>query len=354
MHLQLHLGSTFQASSLLGLRSMLIWSASAFCFLQGLRLLWVEIQSSGWWQDRRASTQLRQAAGLFQELEETLESGLVPQHDRWEALLQLAVPWSTLSYGALAEIRAQGGAMLPTLKRLRSLAEHHQEVLLDARSRSAQALAQTLVCLLLIPVFGLAIYFLLPAVQEEKGLWMMACLGSSILAIVGAVWLMELADQARWAGLTRDQRSWILSSQCAGERLLSVIGSGLPADIAWARAHEWLSRQCPSLSTYWGYSVWEEGLKRESSLRSPAARSLASVGQAVKGGIQMSLMEGRGCSERIESIFSSLRSEVRSHMNQEISLIPTRALQPMFVCIAPALFFLFGLAGWIVWNQADF
>ena len=62
---------------------------------------------------------------IFQEFEETLSAGLLPNPERWRVLEKLPFPWGTLASESIQELRSQGGALLPTLRRLRVFAEQH-------------------------------------------------------------------------------------------------------------------------------------------------------------------------------------------------------------------------------------
>ena len=86
---------------------------------------------------------------------------------------ELPAPWGALSFQSLTELRTSGAALLPTLRRLRNLAEEHEAALLDAKARSAQALSQAMLCAVLVPIFGSLLYVFYPAsmLTRTSGLW---------------------------------------------------------------------------------------------------------------------------------------------------------------------------------------
>jgi hypothetical protein len=298
--------------------------------------------------------QLRSVCFLLQEIEETLSAGLVPATQRWDALRALPSPWGALAYESLQELRSCGGALLPTLRRLRALAQDHDAALGEARARSSQALAQAVVCAMLVPAFGSALYFLLPALDQHRALWALGCAIALAMAGSGALWMMAMAENARWGGLPLDARPWVLASQCAGERFLSLVRSGNPADLAWTRACALLQEEAPGLAARWGASVWgadsPAGLTQLKSAAG-AMKALEEAGEGLRRAVQVSLMEGRPCTERVESALQALRQDLRSQIERELSLLSTRALKPLFICVAPALFMLLGFGLYLSWEQ---
>lgn len=288
---------------------------------------------------------------LYHEIQETIEAGLIPPEDRWQALAELAPPWGTLSYESLHELRENGGAVLPTLVRLKTLAEASSVALSKARARSAQAFIQAMTCLALVPVFGGVLYLLMPGLDAHLYFWCFACLAALMFGAAGAMWIISISENARWGGLSHGQRPWILAAQCAGERFLAMVRSGSPPDLAWARAFSLLSREASGLAVHWRASVWDvsknTNLKR---LRGYSAASiLINAGESLRKAIQVSLMEGRPCTERAEAVLTAMCEDINARIDQELSLISTKALKPLFICVAPALLGLLVSAFYICW-----
>ena len=301
----------------------------------------------------RERASLRKVSLLLHELEETISVGLLPAQERWDALESLHAPWKTLAVESLRELRSQGGALLPTLKRLRSLALEHDAALADAKARSSQALAQAFACAVLVPLFGFALYLLLPGLTERVWSWGVVCVLGFGLSCIGAVWMLSMAESARWGGLAPSNRPWVLASQCAVERFLALVRAGNPADLAWARSLELLSKEAPSLGTAWGHSFWESPAKDErfGPTKGALATALSQAGESFRKAVQVSVMEGRPCTERVEVALYSLRQEIRSQMDRELSLLGTRALKPLFVCVAPAILGLLAAGIWMSWEK---
>jgi hypothetical protein len=284
---------------------------------------------------------------LLQEIEELLGSGMLPSKEHWERLQKLQPPWGTLAHDSLQELRSSGSAVLPTLRRLKDLATGQIRALADARARSSQAFAQALACTLLIPAFGGVLYWLLPGVSDSPWIWISLCVVSVLIAGMGALWLLSMAQEARWAGLPKASRTWILASQCAGERFLALVRAGTPADLAWARAIELLSSEAPSLALLWGHSVWKSAPLDSDAVSNPASRLFIETGESLRRAVQVSLMEGRPCAERVEAALMSLSHEIKARVEAELTLLSTRALKPLFLCVAPGIFLLLG-AGFLL------
>jgi hypothetical protein len=159
--------------------------------------------------------------------------------------------------------------------------------------------------------------------------------------------MVRLADSARWGGLGIAQRPWVLGAYCAAERFLALLRCGSPADLGWAQACAFLGRGAPALALEWG--------KRESEgpSRPPgAAQPLVRAGEMVRKSVQLSLLEGRPCTDRVESAVQALRQEMKSQVNRELSLLGTRLLKPLFLCVAPAVLGLLAAGLWLGWSDS--
>lgn len=300
----------------------------------------------------RIRLEIRKVFQRIQEIEETLAAGIVPSEEQWEGIRNLPSPWGSVAFESVRELRTTGGALLPTLGRLRELADFQSRALSEARARSAQAQAQALCCGLLAPAFGIALYLCLPGVSDSPALWLMACGGALLFAGVGALWLLSLMEEARWAGLPPGARAWIFAAQCAGERFLALVRAGNPADIAWTRSCELLSREAPELAREWGSSIWKDrSATRARGSRCLAEEALIGAGDSIRKAVQLSLMEGRPCLERVEATLGSLRHEIQSQVERELSLLSTRALKPLFLCVAPPILGLLALGLYLSWRE---
>ena len=325
---------------------MWIWSIAAFCLIYSFYLLLQELKDNRTvFGFSRKKSNLLKIIRLLRELEETLLAGLVPPAQRWEDLKSLQEPWGSLSHESLTRLRESGGALLPTLRRLRSLAEDQCVSLQDARAKSSQAFAQAGACAALVPLLGLGLYWLVPSLENHIRSWLVACSGALVISGIGAIWLIRLAERARWGGLSPDHRIWILGAQVAGERFLAAVRCGTPPDLAWTQAVDSLKSESLELAVAWGHSVWDPELNRTSKI--PTENVILQSGSAIKKSVQISLMEGRPCTERVESTLFALRKEVSSYIERELSLLSTRALKPLFIFVAPALMGLLFFGLWL-------
>ena len=330
---------------------MFAWSLSLLLLFVGLkRLLGEFVLAGGGFGIGHQKARLTRVIKLLQELEETLATGLVPAQERWDALNGLPPPWGILSFESIRELRSSGGTLVPTLKRIRALAEEHQNSLGQARAKASQAMSQALVCTLLVPIFGSLLYVLLPGVQTHPIGWGGACLVALATASLGALWLLKMSEAARWGGLRSQFRPWVLAAQCGGERFLALVRSGSPPDLAWSRTCELLRSEVPQLASHWGAAVWSEGVTFRG--RGEGERILIETGTAIRKSVQISVMEGRPCAERVEGALLSLRQDFQAQVERELSLLGIRALKPLFTCVAPALLGLLGAGLWLSWAEA--
>jgi len=337
--------------------NVIVWSLAFLSFFFGIQIFVNHLGGfNSVFSIHREHLALKEIIQAFLEFEETLEAGLIPAQKNWERLRTLPTPWGALTHESIQDLRSRGAALLPTLKRLRALAQHHSESLSEARAKSAQSLGQAMTCGLLVPIFGGVLFVLLPGMSEHPYLWLATCGIALLFTGSGALWILSMALKARWGGLTSSQRSWGLSTQCAGERFLALVRSGQPPDIAWTRSCEILAIDAPELALAWGYSVFENPKSSgETLLSSVSIESTTDVliqaGYSIRKSIHMSLMEGRPCTERVEAALIALRQEVKARVDRELSLLGTRTLKPLFILVAPAMIGLLVSGMWITWNS---
>ncbi|MBI2712138.1 MAG: hypothetical protein HYX41_04645 [Bdellovibrio sp.] len=327
---------------------MILWSSVFLCLFLAVRLLYAEsIQNKGLFGFAKKKLELAEVILLLREIEDCLSAGQVPEREVWENLKELPAPWGALSYESITALRESGGSLLPTLKRLRSLAEDQATALLDARSKTSQAFAQAFACASLVPILGYGLYSIVPGMTDQSRPWAFACGCALLFTGFGALWMVRLAETARWGGLPKENRVWLLGALIAGERFLAAIRCGTPPDLAWSKAVDTLRVDALNLSIAWGHSVWETP---PNPYRQAAEKSIVSAGSSIKKSIQVSLLEGRPCTDRIESTLLVMRNEVSAIIERELSLLTTRALKPLFIFVAPSLL---GLLFYGLWLTAQ-
>jgi hypothetical protein len=156
--------------------------------------------------------------------------------------------------------------------------------------------------------------------------------------------------------LKLENRSWILSAPCAGERFLAFVRAGTPPDLAWAKTCGILTSSGEkSLSLKWGHSLWtspEQSEVSKAGMANPMEKTIINTGISIRRAIHLSLMEGRPCLERVETALQTQNQEIEVHIDKELSLLTTRALKPLFICVAPALFGLLGYGLWLVFVES--
>jgi hypothetical protein len=169
------------------------------------------------------------------------------------------------------------------------------------------------------------------------------------LSGLGALWLLSMAEQARWGGLRVSVRPWALEGAVAGERFISLLRAGLPPDLAWARVCEGIRVRAPGLAEVWGHQLFG-GVP--DSPEATQGDLFTDCGVSIRRSVQTSVMEGRPCSERIEQVVESFRRQWRDQVDRELSLLGTRALKPLFACVAPSLLGLLAFGMALAWDQA--
>lgn len=347
------------------------WWLACVLFLYGAKRLFLGDHGIGAvFGIRKEIRRLREVVDLLHTLQEDLQAGISPRAERWNEASALPSPWGPLLGRSVQDLRSRGAPVIPTLARFRALAEEHGAALKTAKARAAQSLGQAGVCLLLVPIFGGLLYSFLPEVSARPAIWLMICLASGLICALAAIWLFKLAEAARWGGLKGAERTWPLAALCAGERFLSLVRAGNPPDIAWAGAYEVLSSQAPGLAPRWGAQLWSTPGPSDSapgpfppdleaSARSPhksyrgcaSGVALVQAGNAIRRSAQLSLAEGKSCSERVETALAALREDLRSCTEREMTTLSTRALIPLFTLVAPALLGLLLSAMYLLWLQ---
>lgn len=334
----------------------LLWTAAFFGFFIGSPLLFkgllsLILRAFGLQDEER---RLKETHHVFFGFQQLLESGLSPLNEDWIKIEQLPKPWGDLAHSSLKELRSQGAAVLPTLTRLRGLVEQHLATLADSRAKSSQALAQAGVCIALVPLFTTVLWVMLPGLNESGATWFWASFGATLFAALGGIWILHMTEEARWGGLKSGARPWVLSAQCTLERCLALLRCGIPVDLAWTQSIEALMQETPALAAVWGASVWnsgdESGIQYGLSI-SKAQTLLLQAGTDCKKSMQVSLMEGSPCSERIETVLRGLQTDLRAEVDRQVSLLATRALKPLFICVAPALFGVLMVGLFLAWKQ---
>ena len=159
--------------------------------------------------------------------------------------------------------------------------------------------------------------------------------------------MLKAADDLRWIGLSQDQKPWLALSVAFFERFLSQIRGGVPADLAWLKAHEWLRAHSPSLSQLWGHQI---AVSESTSGQKAGVKIVAQAGSALKKVIQFSWMEGKPVLERAESVATALRQDLKQEQERQLSLLPVKVLQPLFVFVAPSLVGLMGFAFYLCYS----
>jgi hypothetical protein len=110
----------------------------------------------------------------------------------------------------------------------------------------------------------------------------------------------------------------------------------------------------PELARVWGAQIWDPFVEGGEASGSGCERLISGLGREMRRAIQTSLIEGRGCSERLESIRSAAFQELRSRVQRELGLLPNACLRPLFALVFPAVMFLLAGSLWISLREGGF
>lgn len=305
---------------------MFLWVLSSACLLFGLREL--KLDEIAFFQFKKISAQLQNVQDHFLSLRETLESGFVPSEEHWAMTRSLAQPWRTGVADVIDYLRKEGTSLAPVLGRLQSLAHNHTKRLKEARSRSASALYQAWICSSIVPLCSVIFYYLLPGVQEQSEFWFFVSFIAFSLNVFACVWIFHQAENARWGGLKKKERHWILESLLFCERLIAFLKAGEVAEWAFTRA---LSHTSLDLKQNWVNQL--EEVKTKKSLKD----SLQAVGPSLRQIILQNTQSGLPSLERVLNFSQDLQIEINSYQEQELQVLPQKTLKPLFIAVAPSL-----------------
>ncbi len=334
-------------------RDLLLWILIYGLSGLGLVRLWPVLRQLGSvFGQPRAVLRLRESAVQLRVLEEMLTSGIIPPETEWRKISGFPDPWNRVLKDSLRELREQGAPVLPTLARVRRTLQEQAEFLLESRVRSAQALHQAALAVSLVPGFGLVLHFSLPGVREAGGTFALLALVSFLLASLAFFSILSSADRARYGNLRPEHREWWVLIHSTMERILALISSGSPPDLAWRRALEELYRSDRSLAHAWGTQVWDPFGEAGAPAGNDCKRLILGLGVEMRRSIQTSLIEGRGCLDRLESIHSACLTELRMTVRRELELLPNRCLKPLFLFVLPGVMLLLAGGLWISMKDA--
>jgi hypothetical protein len=330
------------------LTPFLLWFATFLLFAWGVHELRpMALGLRNYFLQAKEVEALRRAVNHLKLLSEMLESGIVPEAHDWRHISSFPTPWNQLVLKSVTELRAQGAPVLPTLSRMQKTLEEQAELILEGKVKSSQAFGQGFLGMILVPAFAVVLYVLMPGLQNATSEFLMIVIFSFFLSTVSLIWMTSLVDQARFGNMKSENRRWIVSVNVALERMMALVSTGLPADLAYKKTIEELATQDATLAREWKPQIWDSG-HVESSLRnsSEAERLILGLGHEVRKTIQTSLLEGRGCLDRLESIHRTFLLDLRMRIGRELSLLPNRCLKPLFICVFPAvMILLFGSMG---------
>jgi len=320
---------------------LVLWISTYCCLvlgLIGLGPLWHKFK---WFLlENRAVLELRSSIHHLKLIEEMLESGQVPDQPVWDKIKFFPKPWAEVLSRSLSELRDQGAPVRPTLLRIRETLEAQVEFILDAKTKSSQAFSQAFLGLFLVPAFSLVLYFMLPGIQNSTKGFLMLSFFCFLLALTAFLWMFSMVESARFGDLRAENRHWLVSVHATLERILALISIGDPPDVAWKKAMGELSKIDPGLVSSWKLQVWDPDFRVSPQIENQSERLVLGLGQELRKSIQTSLVEGRPCVDRIESVHRAFQVDLHSLISRQLSLLPHRCLKPLFIFVLPSILIL--------------
>lgn len=323
------------------MNTMILWSVTYCCLGLGLielRPVWYKLKL--FFIENRAVMALRESVYHLKLLEELLETGTVPEAKLWEKIESFPKPWGQVLSRSLAELREQGAPVLPTISRMQKTLEEQVQFILDAKTKSSQAFGQAFLGLIMVPVFGLALYALLPGIENSLRSFLLLMFFSLLLSFAAFVWMLSIVENARFGNLKSENRPWLVTVHATLERLLALISTGHPPDLAWKTAMSELEKNDQTLVHAWKSQIWDPDFRVSPLIENESERLILCLGQEVRKSIQTSLLEGRPCMDRIESIHRAFQVDLTAIVSRELNLLPNRCLKPLFIFVMPSLMIL--------------
>ena len=103
---------------------------------------------------------------------------------------------------------------------------------------------------------------------------------------------------------------------------------------------EELSIHDPVLVREWKVQVWDPDFRLATQTTNECERLILQLGIEVRRSIQTSLIEGRACLDRIESVHRSFLLDLKARISKELNLLPNRCLKPLFIFVLPSVMIL--------------
>ncbi len=266
------------------------------------------------------------------EMDETLASGLIPRPETYADLQRLPKKLADFSAAPIFELRESGGELRPTLQRIRVFSEKSLEIAQLARTKTLSAFSQSVLCALMIPIFGFVYTWLLPGIQNYLSTWFLACVIAAASALCGIFWIYRLSQNARYGGLAPSRRDWIFAVQSMGERLIAKVRQGTPPDLAWDALIRELPPSCMELSRSWTFQ-WGP----QKSPNHELTETILRFGTKMHEAIALITLEGRPALDRISGIVDHLHVQMDLAIRRDLERLPVRSMKPLFLLVCPAV-----------------
>ena len=271
-------------------------------------------------------------------IRDSLKAGVFPgieAFDRWGSGIPVEFVFPAQ---VIVDLRSQGAPILPSLERLIQSIGFQLETLRQCQVRSAPAKAQALLMVAMIPMLSVVLVFMFPQIQSQFVVWTLITGLSLGISAVGMFWIWKMIQKALRAGQSIENWQQIQSFISWMNSVESEVLRGVSADLAWSHSYQRVMSSTQIMGIH--SQVWDEHKPENSDIRSAVI--------SFQKSIQLSLMEGRPCLERLSTTIFDFREKVRSQVMRELEILPTRILMPLFLTLAPAVLFLLVSALWMM------
>jgi hypothetical protein len=184
------------------------------------------------------------------------------------------------------------------------------------------------------------LYALLPGIEENTEAFFLLCLFCLFLSSISTIWMISMVTEARFGGLPSEKRKWLVTVNSTLERILALISTGMPPDLAWRKSIEELALTDRTLAQAWKAQVWDPDFSISSTIHNESERLMIGMGIEVRKTIQTSLIEGRACLDRLDSIHRAFLTDLKMKIGKELALLPNRCLKPLFIFVLPSVMIL--------------
>ena len=325
---------------------MLLWVLASACALLSLLLLFRFLKliapSVKNLEDQRSLIQ------WLQKCEEKLISGFPLEREDFEGELLRRPEYRFISEW-IDELRSTGQALLPTLRGLRDAVTFVNRILIFSQTKVSPTRLQAKVSLGLVLFIAVVLYYLLEGPGENLRIWISATVLAGILGGMCFLWVEALVISTLWKGSQSEAEKQWFSYFLFPERLIGAVQIGNSLDEAWLKSVQSLSQGWKGGFPIELLSLWAKTLPLNRRNEGEGGKNSFELKllEDLKAVLQHSLYQGTPVLERVEVWKSQTRIQFEAELSRRLETLPHRCLQPLYLCVAPAVLGLLGTGLWL-------